>query len=151
MHFSSSLNRETAALPLIIDTIRLNIEFKKVNPVVQSASSKKNARAHLILARQKFLFFTILLNIKSCLDHCLACRFPILLLPLGIIRFIFSLSFGKSSSSTHCNISELTIQYSSFSPLTQNLLELDRLISHVKTSIILQYMLKHIDKDSNTL
>ena len=58
---------------------------------------------------------------------------------------------NQPSSSTRYNISELTIQYSSISPLTQKLLELDMLISHIKTSVILQYMLKHIDKDSNTM
>ena len=38
---------------------------------------------------------------------------------------------------------------SSISPLTQNLPELDRLIAYIKASAIPQYMLKHIDKDSN--
>ena len=40
---------------------------------------------------------------------------------------------------------------SGISPLTRNLPELDRFISYIKASAILQYMLKHIDKDSNTM
>ena len=76
---------------------------------------------------------------------------PNLLLPLGITWFIFSSSLGRSSSSTRCNILELTILYSSIGPLTRNLPELDRLISHIKAYVILQYMLKHIDNDSNTV
>ena len=34
-------------------------------------------------------------------------------------------------------------------PLTQNFPELDRLISYIQASVILQYRLKHIDKNSN--
>ena len=33
----------------------------------------------------------------------------------------------------------------------QNLPELDRIISYIQASVILQHRLKHIDKDSNTL
>ena len=40
---------------------------------------------------------------------------------------------------------------SGINPLTQNLPELDRLISYIQASVILQYMLKHINKDSNTV
>ena len=40
---------------------------------------------------------------------------------------------------------------SGINPLTQNLLELDRLISYIQASVILQYRLKHIDKDFNTI
>ena len=60
-------------------TIRLNSEFenKKVNLVTQSASSERKARAYLILVKPKFVLFAILLDIKPCLDHCLACRFPV--------------------------------------------------------------------------
>ena len=35
---------------------------------------------------------------------------------------------------------------SGINPLTQNLPELDRLISYIQASVILQYRLKHIDK-----
>ena len=41
--------------------------------------------------------------------------------------------------------------HSGISPLTRNLPELDRFISYIKASAIRQYMLKHIDKDSNTV
>ena len=40
---------------------------------------------------------------------------------------------------------------SGINPLTQNLPELDRLISYIQASVILQYRLKHIDKDFNTI
>ena len=40
---------------------------------------------------------------------------------------------------------------SGINPLTQNLPELDRLISYIQASVILQYRLKHIDNDSNTV
>ena len=41
--------------------------------------------------------------------------------------------------------------HSGINPLTQNLPELDRLISYMQASVILQYRLKRIDKDSNNI
>ena len=40
---------------------------------------------------------------------------------------------------------------SAINPLTQNLPKLDRLIFYTQASVILQYRLKHIDNDSNTV